>query len=906
MARQGIFFPLKDAALREDVHQLGELVGEVIREQGGEALFNAVEGDRQAAIARRQGDPDGAVQLVVRTRDRPALEARELVRAFSTWFQMVNMAEKVHRIRRRRQYMGDTKSPQPGGIEDALRRLKARGFTLEDVGRLFASIELEPVFAAHPSESTRRTILRKQQRIATLLLRRLGTSMTAAESRSIREQIRSEITSGWQTADNSRERLTVADEREHVLYFVVEVIYPVLPVFYEEIEAALIAVFGEVAEDFPVPEMIRFGSWVGGDMDGNPDVHAKTIRETLARHHALIVTRYFVECQELAEQLSQSAARVGISPRMQARIEDYSVRLPAVQTRGPASHDRMPYRFFLGQIMERLRATYEGLQHHYENAEELLADLELIAESLREHKGRHAGLFPVRRLLRRIRTFGFHLATLDIRQDSSVHRSVIGHALGDPQWSHKTADERIDQLRDALTRDSGPVQTPDAAGKRALWVFEAISHGRHRYGARAVGPYVVSKTRGADDVLSVLLLARWADLADRTTGQVPIDVAPLFESELTLEHAHEVLGRLLDEPVYRRHLEARGNRQIVMIGYSESNRECGPIASRWLLHRAQESIAEILDRHGIEFTLFHGRGGTANRGGGRTSVLVRSAPGLAVGGRLRLSEQGESVNAKYGLAPIALRIFEQAFNALSLAEAGVATPADPPAAWREAMDLAAREGRQRYRSLVWDDPGFYDFFRQVTPIDVIERMQIGSRPSGRVESPGMAALRPIPWNFAWSQSRYLLPGWFGAGTALEAITRVHGEELVSQMYAKWHFFESLVDDVEMMLAKADLEIAAFYDGLVDDELDRFGEAIRAEYELARTHVQKLKGCARLLDGDPTLQRSIRLRSPYVDPIHLMQVDLLSRWRASDREDPALYEALTASVNGISQGMQGGG
>ncbi|HSN72927.1 MAG TPA: phosphoenolpyruvate carboxylase, partial [Steroidobacteraceae bacterium] len=362
MARQGIFFPLKDAALREDVHQLGELVGEVIREQGGEQLFAAVEGDRQAAIARRQGDPDGAVQLVVRTRDRPATEARELVRAFSTWFQMVNMAEKVHRIRRRRQYMSDTTSAQPGGIEDALGRLRARGFTLEQLGSLLASIELEPVFAAHPSESTRRTILRKQQRIASLLLRRLGTSMTPAETASIRAQVRDEITSGWQTADNSRERLTVADEREHVLYFIVEVIYPVLPLFYEEVEAAIAAAYGEAAAGFQVPEMVRFGSWVGGDMDGNPDVHAKTIRETLARHHALIVTRYYVDCQRLLERLSQSAARIGVSPRLQSRIDDYAVRLPATQTRAPASHDRMPYRVFLTQIMERLRATYEGLQ----------------------------------------------------------------------------------------------------------------------------------------------------------------------------------------------------------------------------------------------------------------------------------------------------------------------------------------------------------------------------------------------------------------------------------------------------------------------------------------------------------------------------------------------------------------
>ncbi|HSN71302.1 MAG TPA: phosphoenolpyruvate carboxylase, partial [Steroidobacteraceae bacterium] len=509
-------------------------------------------------------------------------------------------------------------------------------------------------------------------------------------------------------------------------------------------------------------------------------------------------------------------------------------------------------------------------------------------------------------LLRRIRTFGFHLATLDIRQNSGLHRAVIGHAFGDPDWSRRTSHERTEQLRDAIARDSGPVHVPDAAGKRSLWVFEAISHGRHRFGPRAVGPYVVSKTRGADDLLSVLLLARWADLADRTSGQVPIDVAPLFESETTLEHADQVLGELLEEPVYRRHLEGRSNRQIVMLGYSESNRESGPVASRWLLYRAQESIAATLDRHGVDFTIFHGRGGTANRGGGRTSVLVRAAPRGAVTGRLRISEQGETINAKYGLGAIALRIFEQGFNSLLLAEAGLLSTADPAPAWRMAMDLGAAESRRRYRSIVWDEPQFYEFFRQVTPIDVIERMQIGSHPGFAEQGAGMAGLRPIPWNFAWSQSRYLLPGWFGAGTALEAMTRVHGEELVSEMYAKWYFFESLVDDIELMVAKADPGIADFYDGLADDGLQRFADDLRAEYELTRTHVQKLKGCARLLDGDPTLQRSIRLRSPYIDPIHMMQVDLLSRWRAGDREDAALYEALVASVNGIAQGMQGSG
>jgi phosphoenolpyruvate carboxylase len=904
MGRQGIFFPLKDAALREDVHQLGALVGEVIRDQGGEALFDAVEGDRQAAIARRQGDPDGAVGLLVRTSDRPAGEARELVRAFSTWFQMVNMAEKVHRIRRRRQYLQDSSTPQPGGIEDALRRIKSRGFSLAQVVHLLGTLSVEPVLTAHPTESTRRTLLRKQQRIARLLLSRLGPTLTPAEMRTTWERLRTEITTGWQTADNSRERLTVADEREHVLFFLVEVLYEIIPVFYEEIEAALATLYGEEAADVAVPEMLHFGSWVGSDMDGNPDVHAKTIRETLGRQHALIVNRYFLECQTLVEKLSQSAARVGISAKLQARIDNYMVLLPASHALTPARHDRMPYRVFLGQLMERLRATYEGRQHHYDTAAEFEADIVLVADSLRQSQGLHAGLFAVTRLLRRIRTFGFHLATLDIRQNAAVHRAVIAHGLGEAAWQGQSPAERTARLREALDVDEGPTQVLDAPGKRALWVFEAMSHGRHRYGERAVGPYVVSQSEGADDVLSLLLLARWADLKDRATGLVPIDVAPLFETETALEKAGNIIRDLLEDPLYRRHLAGRGDRQFVMLGYSDSNRESGVIASRWLLRRAQEAIVDAAGPHGVAFTLFHGRGATVSRGGGITLSLVRSAPPGAVHGHMRLTEQGETVNEKYGLRPIALRVFEQAFNALALSQAGVLPPENVRPEWREVMSLAASESRRRYRRTVFEDPEFYEYFRQVTPIDVIERMQIGSRPVTREPVKSVSGQRAIPWTFAWSQSRYLLPGWFGAGSAFEAMTATHGEDVLSEMYAKWYFFESLVDDIEVMLAKVDLGIADFYDGLVDERLQRFSSEIREEYELARKHLMKLKGCARLLDAEPTLQRSIRLRSPYVDPMHLMQVDLLSRWRADDRADAGLFEALVASVNGVAQGLQG--
>ena len=902
MPRQDLHFPAKDAELREDVHQLGVLVGEVIREQGGDALFEAVERSRQAAIAWREGEV-GAVPLLQTIRGISPEFARDFLRSFSTWFEMVNLAEKVHRIRRRRQYMNEG-ATQPSGIEDALVKLHASGVTLEEVRRLLHELWIEPVFTAHPTESTRRTILRKQQKVAQLLLSRLGLTPFDIETRTIWERVRAEITSGWQTAENSRERLTVADEREHVLFFIVEILYQIVPVFYEEIAAALAKVYGPQARDIEIAEILRFGSWVGGDMDGNPDVHAKAIRETLARHQQLIVNNYFLECQALQEALSQSAARVTISPELQARIDHYMVMLPSASTLTPARHDRMPYRVFLGQVLERLRSTYEGRQHQYESVEEFRKDIELIAASLAANKGEHAGLFQVKRLLRRIRTFGFHLATLDIRQNAGVHRAVIGQGLGDPHWLEKSPQERLARLRDVLAKDEGPDTVLDATGKRTLWVFEALAHCRHRYGPDAIGPYVVSSTQGADDILSVLVLARWADMADRRSGELPVDVAPLFESAESLERCGEVIEQLFNEPLYKRHLLYRGNHQYVMIGYSASNRDTGIIRSRWLVRRAQEALFAAARRHDIDLTLFHGQAGSADRGGGRAEVLVRSAPDDARRGRLRITEAGELIKEKYGLRPIALRIFEQAFHALSLASAGVMPPEHVEPHWRAAMDLLASESGRFYRAVVFDDPEFYTFFRQVTPVDVIERMQIGSRPLSRTDRAGVAALRSIPWAHAWSLSRYMLPGWFGAGSALEKAVATVGLPTLKEMYERWYFFEHLIDEIELALARADLEIAERYEGLVDAEHLRFVPILRDEYARTKAHILQLKGAERLLDDEPTVQRSIRLRSPYIDPMHLVQVELLARWRVSGREDKELLAALTASVTGISQALQG--
>jgi phosphoenolpyruvate carboxylase len=916
MARKDISFTAKDAALREDVHTLGALVGEVLRDQGGDGFLADVEADRQAAIARRDGDAEAAIQLVVRAESRAPEQAAELVRAFTTWFQMVNMAEKVHRVRRRRQYLNDSSTHQPGGLAECFQKLRAMGYSLEKVLDLLGRLSIEPVFTAHPTESTRRTLLRQQQRIAKLLLTRLDPSLTPLERKQTLERVRSELTTGWQTADNSREKLTVADEREHVLFFLVEIVYEIIPVFYEGIEEALVLIYGDAARDAAVPEMLHFGSWVGGDMDGLPDVHAKTIRESCARHHALIVNRYFLEAQRLAEKLSQSERRTpGIPQALHDRIEHYKSVVPAARASSPSGYDEMPYRVFLGQIAERLRATYDHRSGQYERAEHLIDDLTIIARSLEANRGRHAGLFLIRRFLRRVRTFGLHLATLDVRQNAEVHRHIIGRALDEADWETRPAAGRIERLRDALARDESPPQLLEAAGKRALWVFEAMDYCRHRYGAAAVGSYVVSMARDIDDVLSVLLLARWAGLVDTGSGEVTLDVAPLFESVAALDAAGSTLSRLLADPIYQRHLAARGNVQVVMIGYADSNKESGLSSSRWLLRRAQAAMLEACEAAGVRLMVFHGRGGSISRGGSRTEAIVSGLPTAVGHGHLRVTEQGETINDRYGLQPIALRTFEQGLNTLALAVAGGRRETVKPD-WEEAMQLLSAASRARYRALVHDDPGFFEFFQSVTPVDVIERMQIGARPLVRGAGSGVDTIRAVPWMFAWSQSRHMLPGWFGAGSGLEAVFQRFGADLVAEMYRDWPFFEGLMDEVEMRLARADMDIAAHYERLYPGDIDRYSVPIRQEYTLTRDRVLQLKGCARLLDAEPTLQRSIWLRNPYVDPIHLMQVQLLRRWRAAgspadrrrvdDDPDRALYTSLVASVNGIAHGLQGTG
>jgi phosphoenolpyruvate carboxylase len=909
MNRNDIQFPPKHAALRDDVHLLGGLVGEVLREQGGQTLFDMVDLDRTLAIRRRNGDAAAGVELAVRLRDRPPGVARDLERAFSMWFQAVNLAEQVHRIRRRREYfLSDGDKPQPGGVEDAIGQLKAAGLPLEEVLTLLDGLRIEPVFIAHPNESARRTMLRKQQRVAGLLFDRLDPTLAPNERRSIWGRLRTELTTSWQTEEHPRERLTVADEREHAIFYLAEVLYRLVPAFYDEIAQALEKAYGVQAESLLLPTIIRFGSWVGGDMDGNPDVHAKTLRETLARQQQVVVNAYFTDCQSLAQGLSQSASRIGVSAALVQRIDEYATLIPSAQAITPSRHDRMPYRVFLGQVAERLRYTYDGRPNGYENPNQFRRDIQMIADSLLANRGRNAGYFSVQRLLRRIATFGFHLATVDVRQHSDVHHQVLARGLDDPAWTRRAPEERHRLLVDAIERDLGPRGELDALGKRTLAVFETMLQCRRRYGPDAVGLYCVGGARSPDDVLAPLLLAQWAEAYDKRKDTIALDLAPQFDSVETLERCGDVMRDLLADPFYRRHVDRRGRRQVVLVGYSEASKESGMCASRHAAYRAQGAIAASLAAAGEQHVVFHARGGSIARGGGRIDALVRAMPPTTVNGLLRLTEQGELLAQNYGLAPIAMRTLERAFSALALAtQAGRGTAAsEPPPAVLDVGATVAEASRRRYRQLVWGEPQFYEYFRLVTPIDVIERMQIAARPALRPELDGIDALRAVPWAFAWTQTRVLLPGWFGAGAGLAAALEAHGLARVQAAFAGWPFMRSLVDDVETMLARADLEVAAAYNALAPTPLHRFFAELRTEHALAVRHVLAIKQQAELLDGDRTLQRGIQLRNPYVDPMNLMQVDLLRRWREGGRADRDLFDALQASISGIAQGLQSTG
>jgi len=904
MSLRDIEVPTKDEPLSEDVRLLGELVGDVIREQGGEDLYARVEAARRAAIGRREGDPSAHSALFDAVEGLEASDVEELVRGFSTYFQVVNLAERVHRVRRGRAYLRQGAQPQAQSFADTTARLKAAGLDGPAAAAIYQAVRVEPVFTAHPTEATRRIILEKQERIAEALIGRLNPERTAREERVALALVRENVTAAWQTEEHPAQRPTVADEREHVLYYVSGVLYKILPRLYEALHESLRAAYGR-EPDMP-SDLVRFASWVGGDMDGNPNVTADTLRATLERHRAAALGLYQREVAGLARQLSQSASRVEWSEDLSARTRAYDAANPGVVAALPQRHREMGYRVFFELVRARLADSVAGGPHAYANAADFAGDVQCALDSLAAHRGRHAGLFAVRRLLFRVRTFGFHLAALDVRQDAREIRDALSELFDDPAWPRRPAVERAERLRARISDLTEPLPAPAAGtrGARLLEVFAAMRAGRERFGPQALGVFIISMAQGVDDVLSVLYLARRAGLVEG--AEVPLDVVPLLETVNDLARAQEVLAAIFTDPIVRPHLAARDQRQTVMVGYSDSGKDGGILAARWALHDALERMAAAATTHDIRLTVFHGRGGSVSRGGGNVGRAVHSMPAAAVSGRLRLTEQGEVIDANYGVPPIALRSLERMVGAVALKTAGVTEEAPVPDAWRAALRTAAAKARVAYRTLVYDNPQFVPYFRGATPIDVIERLAIGSRPASRRAGQGVEDLRAIPWVFSWTQCRAMLPGWFGLGSGLLAAASEVGWGTLAEAARSWPFLRALLNDVEMVLAKADLGIAAQYRELAPPESRYVYAQIETEYERTVEAVLALSGSAALLDRDPTLQRSIRLRNPYVDPMSMLQVDLLRRWREGARADPALERALFATVHGIARGLQNTG
>ena len=898
-SREPEFLP-PDGPLREDVSRLGAMVGRMLAEQGGAGFFERVEQVRIAAIRRRR---QGALvdELADSLAGLDAKDAEALARAFAAYFQAVNTAEQVHRIRRRRDYQREGSAPQPESLLDVLGQLKQQGVGADELLGWLDRLWIEPVFTAHPTEAVRRSLLEKEQAIVRSLIDGFDQNRTPQERKEDDDRIYMALSSGWQTAEASPVRPTVQDEHHHVGFYLANPIYRIVPALFEALADALQTVYGVAAK---LPQLLGFATWVGGDMDGNPNVGAQTIAASLSTQRAHVIEHYMADVAALARLLSQTEGRVTVDPALQRRLDDYRARYPAAAERVRPRHADMPYRGLLTVIGARLEATLQNDHSEgYTSATELLDDLQLITTSLVDHRGLHAGAYAVQRLIRRVRTFGLHLARLDVRQDSRVHDDALAALLDNPSWPQLVAEERTGQLREyASGKSLFPISHADVV--TSLYdVFATLGDARRRYGKDAVGLYIISMARSAADVLAVLALARYGGLVEN--DNVPLNIAPLFETVDDLKNAPATLRALLDDPVYRQHLAARGKQQWVMLGYSDSGKDGGTLASRWGLQRAQVELLEVAKEAGIQLAFFHGRGGSASRGGARITPALMSSPRGAVAGVLRVTEQGEVIHRKYGIRALALRHLEQTVGAVLRASLRPRETEPREERWRERMNALSAISRQSYRAFV-EHERFVDYFRSATPIDVIEQMTLGSRPASRRSMRGVQDLRAIPWVFAWTQCRSILPGWYGLGSALEQGVHEFGEAALGEMARDWPFFANLLDDVEMVLAKCDLDIAEAFSKLSGPLHEEFFGLIRDEFARTRHWLLQLKGSDALLQGDPRLAASIRLRNPYVDPMSLLQVNLLQRWREGERHDDSLLQALVACVNGVAQGLQNTG
>ena len=939
----------KDHALRRDVRSLGALLGRVLVEQVGPELFNTVEELRNLMIRHRErvahspaaashGELMASAQTMISKMDTE--RAHQVTKAFAIYFELANLAETNHRKRRRRARQLDRQSaPLPGSFHGTLMRMKRAGISADAALAALRQITVTPVFTAHPTEVARQTVLLKRRRIAEQLERLDRLPLTVGEALRCEQVIHAEITALWQTDEVRQTKPTVDDEiRMGLRYFRLS-LFETLPRIYSEVAESIREEYGAVVEAAELPNLISFGSWIGGDRDGNPLVKSGCVKDALETARTVILREYIRGVEFLSDCLSSSSRQAHATAEILDRLAHYERSMPGTTMLWGPRNTVEHYRRFLSFVVYRLQRSREGpgTRGSYEAAQEFESDLVLLRNSLMSNRGQRLAEAFVDPVLRQIRTFGFHLQVLDIRQHARVHAEVLNEIRSQKIDARKveprSSELRKTKVRKAELRDTAPALAAGAAlaqgemgsplTRETIDTFHAIEELKRTYPARSISQYVISGAESEDDVLNVIRLAQACGVTvagsgndeylnfpdSNDPGLMPV---PLFESIDSLRRAGDVMRRLWRHPEYQPLLSSWGHWQEVMLGYSDSNKDGGMLTSTWELYKAHRELHRAAQECGVKLRLFHGRGGTVGRGGGPTHSAILAQPEGCFSGRIRITEQGEVLNWKYADAVLAewnLELMIAASIEVLTRPGKQAVSSGNQSRWEEAMDEMSEEAYRAYRRDIAENADVLEYFEQATPVQELDTARIGSRPSRRTKGRRLEDLRAIPWVFGWMQSRHAVPAWYGVGEGLHSFAkkgRSH-ERLLREMAKDFAIFSGLVRNVELGMAKADLHIARVYSGLVKDAAlrTRVFAMLEAEFLQSRRMILSISGQRELLARNRVLARSIHLRNPYVDPMSLIQVELLRR-KQRGQDLAELEYPLGATINGIAAGLHNTG